>query len=123
MGNRILVVDDEEEIAKLLEEFLNKKGYQVITALGGQKAIEAIKRQECIDLMILDLKMPAVNGVDVLQELRRLNKQIPVIILSGSLDLRNFIDDLKKLNYNEKNILYKPVDLFELLKTIKNYLP
>jgi two-component system response regulator (stage 0 sporulation protein F) len=123
MNNRILVVDDEEEIAKLLEEFLNKKGYRVITALGGQKAIEVIKRQECIDLMILDLKMPAVNGVDVLQELRRLNKQIPVIILSGSLDLQNFIDDFKKLNYNEKNILYKPLDLFELLKVIKNYLP
>ncbi len=123
MNNRILVVDDEEEIAKLLEEFLNKKGYQVITVLGGQEAIETIKRQECIDLMILDLKMPAVNGLDVLQELRRLNKQIPVIILSGSLDLQNFIDELKKLNYNEKDILYKPIDLFELLKAIKNYLP
>ena len=123
MSNRILVVDDEEEIAKLLEEFLNKKGYRVITALGGQKAIEIIKSQEYIDLMILDLKMPAVNGMDVLQELRRLNKQIPVVILSGSLDLQNFIDDLKKLNYNEKNILYKPLDLFVLLKIIKNYLP
>lgn len=123
MSNRILVVDDEEEIAKLLEEFLNKKGYRVITALGGQKAIEIIKSQEYIDLMILDLKMPAVNGMDVLQELRRLNKQIPVVILSGSLDLQNFIDDLKKINYNEKNILYKPLDLFVLLKIIKNYLP
>jgi len=123
MNNRILVVDDEEEIAKLLEEFLNKKGYLITTALSGQEAIEAIKKQECIDLMILDLKMPTVNGLDVLQELRRLNKQIPVIILSGSLDLQNFIDELKKLNYNEKDILYKPIDLFELLKTIKNYLP
>jgi DNA-binding response OmpR family regulator len=123
MSNRILVVDDEEEIAKLLEEFLNKKGFEVIIALDGQKAIETIKTEKNIDLLILDLKMPAVNGVDVLQELRRLNKEIPVIILSGSLDLRNFIDNLKKLNYNEKNILYKPIDLFELLKIIKNYLP
>ncbi|MFH1339332.1 MAG: response regulator [Candidatus Omnitrophota bacterium] len=118
--HKILVVDDEPQIVELLEELLRKWGFEAMTAADGEKAIEIIRSGEKINLMILDIKMPGITGVGVLKEMRRLNRKIPVIILSGSLDLDTSIDDLKKMGYN--NIVNKPIDLFALLDMIKKEL-
>ena len=61
----ILVIDDEYQILDILERFLVKMGFQVITALGGEEGIKAIDSQD-VDLIILDMKMPKVTGIDVL---------------------------------------------------------
>ena len=116
---KILIVDDEQEIITILEEFLGRKGYDVLTALGGNKAIESINSNIEIDLMVLDLKMPEVGGVEVLKELKNARLKIPVIILSGSIGIGGTIDSLQRLGYGYDDVLNKPVDLYELLDMIK----
>ena len=119
---KILVVDDEPRIAKVLEEFLVKSGFEVIKALGGEETIEILHSDIKIDLMVLDMKMPKVNGKDVLEEMRRINKKPPTIILTGSIDAGKYPVDLRSLGYAGKDILYKPVDLFALLDMVKKKL-
>ena len=116
---KILVVDDEQEIVNILFEFLSKKGYELVTALGGKNAIEVIKSDTAVDLMIVDLKMPDVNGITVLNEMKKMNRDIPVIILSGSLGIEKYIDDLTNLGYSHSDVLYKPIDLNVILDAIK----
>ncbi|MFH1062171.1 MAG: response regulator [Candidatus Omnitrophota bacterium] len=119
---KILAVDDEIAISSILDKFLTKCGYQVIVANGGEQAIKIISEHKDIDLMVLDIKMPGVSGVDVLHVLRKLNNNIPVIILSGSIGIQENVEILNDLGYDEERVLYKPIDLNELLMRIKQTL-
>ena len=119
---KILVVDDEARIAELLEGFLIKSGFDVIKAFGGQEAIEILNSGIKIDLMVLDMKMPEVSGCDVLLEMERINRRIPTLIFTGSIDAQIYLREFRALGYTEKDILYKPVDLFELLNSVKKKL-
>lgn len=79
---KILVIDDEQGIRHLLDTLLSRKGYDVVLADGGRKGLELIRRERP-DVVVLDLKMPEMDGVTVLQQIRRLNPDQPVIILTG----------------------------------------
>jgi len=120
---KIAIVDDEPEIVKVFEEFLSKMGYEVITASDGETALEIIKSNETPDLLVMDLKMPKVNGIEVLKRMREKNRSIPIIILSGLAGIADYVDDLKGLGYNDTEILHKPVEFHELLEMIKKRLP
>ena len=120
--HKILVVDDEPGIIKIFETFLIKNGFEVIKAAGGEEAIKVLNSDTRIDLMLLDMKMPKVPGVDVINEMARINKKIPTIILTGSIDAEKYLEGLNRLGYTRENILYKPVDLFELLDKVKKKL-
>ena len=79
---RILVVDDEESIRDLLRLVLTGEGYSVVTANDGEEAIEHLEAQR-FDLVITDLVMPTVNGVEVLRAAKRIDPNYPVIIITG----------------------------------------
>jgi len=121
--SRILIVDDEPEIVDILAKFLSKSGFDVVTAYGGKEGIEIITSGEKIDLAILDMKMPEISGADVLEVMHNTGKVVPVIILSGSLGVQKNVEVVRKLGYNEDDILIKPVDLGDLLKAVKKKLP
>lgn len=123
MSHKILVVDDEPEIVKILEKFLRSSGFEVLTAPGGQEAIEILRSPDEIDLMIVDIKMPGVTGINVLGELKESDRKLPVIILSGSIGLQENVNKIKELGYQEKDIVYKPIDLYMLLDMVKKKLP
>ena len=80
---KVLVIDDEQGIRNLLDTLLSRKGYDVVLADGGRKGLELIRRERP-DVVVLDLKMPEMDGVAVLQQIRRLNSNQPVIILTGA---------------------------------------
>ena len=120
--HRILVADDEPEILKILEEFLNKMDFDVVTALDGERAVEILGSDIKIDLAILDMKMPDIKGTDILREMKKINKEIPTVILTGSIDVEKYIDGLRELGYTENDICYKPVDLYALLGMVKKKL-
>jgi len=80
---KIMVIDDEEGIRNLLETLLTRKGYDVVLADGGRKGLELFRRERP-DVVVLDLKMPEMDGVAVLQQIRNLNPGQPVIILTGA---------------------------------------
>ena len=79
----ILVIDDEPGIRDLLDTLLSRKGYDVILAESGQKGLEIFRRARP-DVVVLDLKMPGMDGLTVLQQVRSLNPNQPVIILTGA---------------------------------------
>jgi CheY-like chemotaxis protein len=121
MGNEceILVADDEVSLIHVLKRELSAVGYHVHTAHDGQEAIDTIKRVP-IDLIVLDLKMPGVDGFEVLIFVKELYPQIKVIVLTGHSDLGNAIR-CKKLGADQ--FLEKPYNLNELFIEIRRLMP
>lgn len=79
---KILVVDDEERMRKLVKDFLTRKHYQVIEAADGEEAIDIFVERSDIDLIILDVMMPKMDGWEVCREIRKLSK-VPIIMLTA----------------------------------------
>lgn len=80
---KVLVIDDEEGIRDLLDTLLTRKGYTVVLAEGGRKGVELFRRERP-DVIVLDLKMPEMDGLTVVKHLRNANHTLPVIILTGA---------------------------------------
>jgi DNA-binding response OmpR family regulator len=80
---KVLVIDDEQGIRALLDTLLRRKGYDVIVAESGQKGLECFRRERP-DVLVLDLKMPGMDGLTVLRQIRSLDPIMPVIILTGA---------------------------------------
>ncbi|MGD2279244.1 MAG: response regulator [Candidatus Omnitrophota bacterium] len=112
---KILIIDDEPEIVSILGEFLRKKNFEVIECEGGRQGIDKINSGEPFDLLLLDIKMPGVDGPGILEELRKQGRKVPVILITGTVR-----DYSKKLGVDV--ILRKPVDLNELLSKINELL-
>ncbi len=103
----ILIVDDEPEIGQLVGEFLQRRGYRIKVAANGEAALEVI-RQEPPDLVLLDIYMPGINGVEVLRRLKEARSPVGVIMLTASQD-----EPLLKtaMDLGAFDVLSKPVDL------------
>ena len=80
---KVLVIDDEQGIRSLLDTLLSRKGYDVVLADGGRKGLELFRREHP-DVVVLDLNMPELDMIAVMQQLRDLNPDEPVIILAGA---------------------------------------
>lgn len=114
---RILVVEDDKEINKLVYDFLVSNGYEVRSLFDGLKVTDAVK-DEGIDLVILDLMLPYKNGDMVLSEVRKISN-IPVIIVSAKETTQNKIDLLR---LGADDYMTKPFDLEEVLARIESNL-
>lgn len=111
---KVLVVDDEPKILKIVEHCLIREGYEVVTALDGRQAIEQFHRQEP-DLVILDLMLPHIDGFQVCRTIRE-TSSIPIIILS----VRNEeLDKILGFNLGVDDYLAKPFSPVELCLRIK----
>ena len=84
----ILVVDDEESIRFLYREELEEEGYKVITAADGEEALRKIGKEKP-DLITLDIRMPGMDGIEVLHRIREIDKKIPVIMSTAYGEYRN----------------------------------
>ena len=82
MKSKILIVDDEEHIRELIRFYLDKEGFSVVEAENGEKALEILEN-EYVDLAIVDIMMPVMNGFDLVEEMKQF-KDIPVIMLTGN---------------------------------------
>ena len=111
---KILVVDDEPWVCEMLKEFLESRGYPVLTALSGQEALAAVQ-EERPDLILLDILMPGMNGLEALQRIREIDPTAGVIMLTGLLDEEVARQAMQQEAYD---YLTKPVDLDYLELTI-----
>ena len=111
---KILVVDDDPAILRLLSTNLKARGYEVITATDGEEALETVQK-DFIDLIILDIMMPKVDGVQVCRRIREWS-DIPIIILSARGDEK---DKVKCLELGADDYLTKPFGIAELMARIK----
>ena len=116
--NKILVVDDEEALRTVLASELEGEGYQVTTAVDGQNAID-ILGSAVFDLILLDIKMPNVDGFEVLKFVKERHPTTKIIMLTGFADLKNAIES-KKLG--AEDFVSKPYDLVDLLTTVERVL-
>jgi DNA-binding NtrC family response regulator len=79
---RILVVDDEQEVCDMLEKFLTIKGYEVSTALSGEDALTLVK-EESPHIVLLDIRMPEMDGLECLERIKEIDKKIEVIMITA----------------------------------------
>ena len=86
MSKRVLIVDDETSIRTSLEKLLSYEKYKTLSAPDGPSAIEIVA-DERIDIVLLDIKMPGMDGLEVLQKLKEMREELPVIILGNSRDV------------------------------------
>ena len=107
---KILIVDDEQPIRETLEMVMLGKGYDVVTAGDGLSALRAFDREQP-DLVILDIRLPEMDGIQVLQQLRKKQKQTPVIMMTAYHDMETTIQAMKKGAYE---YIRKPIDADEL---------
>ncbi len=110
----ILVVDDEKEIRDLVEIYLKNEGYHTLVAKTGLEAISLLEK-ESIDLIILDVMMPMVNGIDACIKIRE-KHNIPIIMLSAKVE---DIDKILGLSVGADDYLTKPFNPLELIARVK----
>ena len=107
---RLLIVDDEKRFLETTEKLLAKKGYETITAASGEEALEKLGDHP-VHVVILDVKMPGMDGNEVLKEIKRRHPLVEVIMLTGHATVESAIDGLKA---GAADYLMKPADINEL---------
>ncbi|MBI5233871.1 MAG: response regulator [Deltaproteobacteria bacterium] len=115
MTGKILVIDDENSIRNVLRIHLSSAGYSVITASNGRDGLEAASAED-IDLVMCDLKLPDMSGIDIINILKVRSPDMPIIAISGFID-ENLIEEVKKTSAVE--YLKKPFQKQEVISLVK----
>lgn len=115
--SKIIVVDDEAAIRRILREVLEHEDYQVDEAANGTEAIQKVKEQE-YDAMLCDIKMDKMDGIEVLETVKQI-ADIPVVMISGHGTIDTAVEAIKKGAFD---YIAKPIDLNRLLVTMRNAL-
>ncbi|MFH0824945.1 MAG: response regulator [Pseudomonadota bacterium] len=113
---RVLVVDDEEDFLETLTKRLKKRKLDVMSASGGNKAIKFVSEND-VDVVVCDVKMPDMNGIDVLREIKKVRPSAEVIMLTGHADMEVAIEGMELGAFD---YLMKPADIDELLYKIQD---
>ncbi|MFH0782737.1 MAG: response regulator [Pseudomonadota bacterium] len=113
---KILLVDDEEDFLSTLAERLETRGLKVTTATNGEQAV-ATSEKEGFDLIVLDLAMPGMDGLEALKRIKAKQPDAEIIILSGQGSIKTSIEAMK---LGAEDFMEKPVDMSELLDKISD---
>ncbi|MGG3799891.1 response regulator [Metabacillus fastidiosus] len=119
MKEKILIVDDQYGIRILLNEVFQKEGYETHQAANGIQALEIVENN-VPDLVLLDMKIPGMDGIEILKRMKVIDKDIRVIIMTayGELDMIQEAKDLGALTH-----FAKPFDIDEIRGAVRKYLP
>jgi len=112
----ILIIDDEKAIRKTLTEILSFEGYKIDEASDGEEGLKTFK-DKTYDVVLCDIKMPKLDGIEFLQKAGEINPDIPIIMISGHGNIETAVEAVKKGAYD---YISKPPDLNRLLITIRN---
>ncbi len=116
--SKILVVDDEYVFCKTLKEYFSRLGYVVVICMNGEQALDLIT-EEKPDLMTLDMRMPGMNGYDIIRKLQREKSDLKVVVISA-IDTPEMADKLARSGAHA--VIHKPANLDLLGKTVKQLL-
>jgi two-component system, NtrC family, nitrogen regulation response regulator NtrX len=114
----ILIIDDEKAIRKTLGEILSYEGYKITEASDGEEGLQ-LYRDGKFDIVLCDIKMPKMDGIEFLEKARGLNTDVPIIMISGHGNIDTAVDAVKKGAFD---YISKPPDLNRLLITLRNAL-
>ncbi|MDU5021853.1 MAG: response regulator, partial [Clostridiales bacterium] len=117
MKNKILIVDDDNEIRNLLEIYLSNEGFDIVKANDGQEALDIVEKED-IRLIVLDVMMPKLDGIEVCKRIRhKLN--IPILMLSAKSE---DMDKIKGIMTGADDYMTKPFNPLELVVRVKSLL-
>lgn len=111
----ILVVDDEQEFRELTVKRLNKRGLQARGAESGIEALEMLKKSKLIDVVLLDVKMPGMDGIETLQQIRAKHPLVETVLLTGHASVESGIEGMKLGAFD---YLMKPIELDPLVEKL-----
>jgi DNA-binding NtrC family response regulator len=114
-GPRILIVDDDPGQRGLLDTFLRGQGFDTIVAESGQQALDTLRR-ESVNLMISDVRMPGMTGLETLRRARKEHPTLPVLMVTAYTNIRDAVEAMRD---GAVNYLSKPIDLEELLAIVR----
>jgi two-component system, NtrC family, nitrogen regulation response regulator NtrX len=114
--SKILIIDDEKAIRKTLSEILSYEGYKIDEASDGEEGLKFFA-EKTYDVVLCDIKMPKVDGIEFLEKAREINADVPVIMISGHGNIETAVEAVKKGAYD---YISKPPDLNRLLITLRN---
>ncbi|QFT90960.1 Sporulation initiation phosphotransferase F [Bacillus sp. THAF10] len=119
MGQKLLIVDDQYGIRILLNEVFQKEGYQTFQAANGYQALDIVEKHSP-DLVLLDMKIPGMDGIEILKRLKAINSDIQVIIMTayGELDMIQESKDLGAITH-----FAKPFDIDEIREAVRKNMP
>lgn len=112
----ILIIDDEKAIRKTLSEILGYEGYKIDEASDGEEGLNKF-RVKNYDLVLCDIKMPKLDGIEFLEKAKEINPEVPIIIISGHGNIETAVEAVKKGAYD---YISKPPDLNRMLITLRN---
>src|SRR4030043_831620 len=112
----ILVIDDEKSIRSTLKDILEHEGFNIEVASNGPEAIEIFSKSQ-FDAVPCEIKMPGMDGIEVLEKIQSITNEVPVIMISGHGTIDTAVEAIKKGAYD---FIEKPPDLNRLLITIRN---
>ncbi|MGD8521127.1 MAG: response regulator [Desulfobacterales bacterium] len=116
----ILLVDDEETIIEVCTKMLQRLGYHVLEAIDGQQAIDIFEKQkDAIDIVLLDMRMPGMNGATVYNRLIKIQPNVKVILFSGYFENQQIRKILKNENVD---LIQKPVSLKQMSQKLESML-
>ncbi len=113
---KILIVEDDKQIQRVLKNILERENYEVTQAFNGLEGIGAIKKND-FDVVLCDIKMPVKDGIEVLEESKKIKPELPFVMISGHGDLETAVESMRKGAYD---YIVKPPDLNRLLTTLRN---
>ena len=114
----ILVCDDDKEIVEAIEIYLRQEGYNVLKAYDGEEALKVLKQEEKVDLLVIDVMMPRLDGIRATLKIREENS-LPIIILSAKSE---DVDKILGLNVGADDYVTKPFNPLELVARVKSQL-
>ncbi|HEX2960502.1 MAG TPA: response regulator, partial [Ignavibacteriales bacterium] len=115
---RILVIDDDESIRKTITNYLKKQGYEAISAPDGISGVEMAEKEQ-IDLVISDIRMPGLNGLEVLDKVKAMDDQVQVILITAHDDMQSTVLAMQKGAYD---YIEKPLEIERLKVAVKRAL-
>ena len=117
--SRVLVVDDDPQILRMLQMWLEREGHEVFLAEDGHDALNIVDwAPDCIDLMITDIVMPEKEGLELIMELKRKVRPLPIIAISGGGDLSSYSYLKMARMLKADRAFRKPLDMQELLTAV-----
>lgn len=114
---KLLFVEDEEDLLNIITDTLTKLQSNFITALDGEKALDILEKNPDIDLVITDINMPNMNGLELIETIQKQGKSIPFIIMSAHTE-KEYMDKAKSLGID--NYLLKPFDFIKFIELVSS---
>lgn len=112
---KLLFVEDEIDLLNIITDTLNKLEVNFLTASNGKEALDILSKHDDIDAVVTDINMPILNGLDMIEEIRKTNSELLIIIMSAHTELE-YIEKAKAFNVND--YLLKPFDFIKFIDLI-----